>query len=101
MNIRFLNPGEIDYLYPMLFKEAFGYEDFKQAPTTIIVSESSKHEIMAFLSGFMLDKYTFYIQYCGIIPQFRKRGIRFLEQGIAFLVTHLDIRALSTSEPCI
>ena len=81
--IRYLDHNEIKDLYPKLFYNCFGYRDKKFFPSIVLIKEVERKPI-AFLSGVFENIEQFYLQYSGIIPEYRdkKLGVEFLEEGL-------------------
>lgn len=68
-NIRILTPRELKKDYPNYFKSIFGTEPSKQIPKTVIVHEVD-NKIKGFISGYRIDKETFYISWGGTTGNF-------------------------------
>ena len=86
MKLRYLTDGEIESLYPNLFRKTFQFDEEIQKPSTVVVIES-ENKIIAFLSGYWQNKISFYVQYCGVLPDYPRKGRsnKFLKMGMNFI----------------
>jgi len=81
---RFFNDHEIASVYPALFEEFFGKVDVLQAPSVVGVIEED-NEILAFISGYWVNRAEFYIQYSSISQKVRNKKL-----GMGYLMQAMD-----------
>lgn len=94
--IRLLSEQEIIDLYPSIFESVFGYYDDKQLPGMVAVQEVDG-EVRGFVSGYMINKDSFYYAWGGAIngfPGSRRVFLRFYtflyEIGVRWCSTHIE-----------
>jgi len=95
--MRQLTPEEISILYSNLFERVFGFAPVDQIPRTVFVHENEYGEIKGFVSGYRIDKITFYMAWGGTIGPFaasRKfwnAGMQALkDSGIKWVYTNVE-----------
>ena len=82
-------------LYPKLHKQVFGTDDFKM-PETVYIAKTDDDVIFGFVSGNWNFDGSFYIEFAGILPEFRTKGyLRHLKSILIpnvnyITVTHQD-----------
>ena len=74
MNIIKLTQEDINRLYPVVFEKVFGYWQPNQFPQHVIVA-MREDELIGFASGFYTHQDVFHIQYVGLAPDHRGRGM--------------------------
>jgi len=67
--LRILTPKEINDTYPTIYKSIFGISPTNQIPRTVIVQEKDD-KIVGFISGYLIDKETFYMAWGGSVSKF-------------------------------
>ena len=76
-------------IYPELFKATFGKE-CKDIPEVVRVAKTKDNVIVGFLSGHWELNATFYIEYAGVLPEFRNKGwLRYMKLMLESYVNYL------------
>jgi hypothetical protein len=65
--MRILKGEELTTLYPEIFERCFGFPPESQIPRTVIVTD----DLMGFVSGYLIDRETFYLAWGGHINGFK------------------------------
>jgi hypothetical protein len=74
MEYHILTQEEITKYYPAIFKQVFGEWDAEQHPTHVVVAEL-EGELVGFISGYYRTPNTFHLQYGGVTPERRGKGL--------------------------
>lgn len=67
--IRLLGEAEKETVYPELFREIFGFGNFREIPRIVIVQDDDG-VLKGFCSGYLIDKDTFYMAWGGVTGNF-------------------------------
>ena len=94
--LRILTPEEINDQYPIIFKKIFKDYPVNQIPRTVIVQEKD-NEIIGFVSGYLIDKETFYLAWGGTVSKFvqakkfwMEGETLFKEHGVKWFQTNVE-----------
>jgi hypothetical protein len=71
--MRLMTQQERENIYPSLFQKVFKYYNEDQRPTFIVVHEEDG-QLIGFASCLVFNKKTVYIQYAGLVPEYRNKG---------------------------
>ena len=90
--------------FALMYEAVFGVPYTKEkTPDVVMMASDDNSSVVGFLSGFWNYDDSFYIQYAGVVPEFRKKGYaqylnQMLEDGINYIcVTENDnVPAMTT-----
>ena len=76
--MRVLTPEEINENYNAIYTKIFKAHPTNQIPRTVVVQEKD-NEVIGFVSGYLIDRETFYLAWGGTVSTFtqaRSSGLR-------------------------
>ena len=97
MTVRLLTSEEIQTEYPGLFTKVFGKPPTLPLPPIVAITKGKE----GFLSGYWHGSQTFYIQYCGVMPEYQGKdfGTGYLKEGLGYIVENLNAKFFVTYTP--
>ena len=94
--MRVLTPEEINENYNAIYTKIFKAHPTNQIPRTVVVQEKD-NEVIGFVSGYLIDRETFYLAWGGTVSTFtqaRKFWTEgeavFKEQGVKWFQTNVE-----------
>jgi hypothetical protein len=91
--MKILTGEEKKTVYPVLFEKIFGYKPDKQIPRFVFVDD----KVEGFVSGYLLDKETFYMSWAGHVKgmlgvrrAFNDLETQLTETGVKYFVARIE-----------
>ena len=85
-------------IYPVLHKAVFGTDDVK-TPEIVYVAKNDDNVIFGFISGNWNFDGSFFIEFAGILPDFRKKGyLRYLKNMLMPNISYITTTNSDNSE---